>query len=545
MKRERDYFLKDHLGNIRIVFETADGASSSYSGSSSVTYIATMEESKAAEEDLYFANVNTTRADRPFNYPDANPANAKVSKVPGKRRGPSIMLKVMAGDTIEVSARAFYNMENAAPGRGIDVAPILGSIISSMTNPVATAVGEASRLSSNVGTSSGYSSRYVTLPDKEPVVKTIQPKSGINFVLYNTAFEVVEENTEYLPVDDKLNAIQTLSTDRMVMQEAGFIEVFVDNQANTAVYYDNMMVVHSSGSSNVLEVNAYYPYGMLMPGLSLIAPPGKYNAYKHTAKELQKELNLQWYDHGARMYDPTVSRWWLPDPLAEKYYSQSPYNYAVNNPIRIIDPDGRDTAIFGNDNKFIEIRPGGVHIGQKLGDGGFFFKFADPKNDLKSIRAGEITSLFILDAQTILKDLERAAVEDKGNKGIIDGPLFLLTESNSSRISGGVVDFVTQSEIHGSYSEGLPIGLVPSMLYITETKGEKFGHNNKNFGNFMWGASANAVGVGIGLAQLAAHINNYIFDTENKGKKWDERKFDSQDDQLSIRLGWFWYQGQR
>jgi len=213
-------------------------------------------------------------------------------------------------------------------------------IISSINNPVATAVGEASQVATAVHTSAGHSSRYVTLPDKGLQVKTVQPRSGVNFVLYNSAFEVVEENTGYLPVDDKINAIQTLSTDKMVMAEAGFIEVFVDNQANTAVYYDNMMVIHSRGSSNVLEVNAYYPFGMLMPGLSLIAPPGKYNAYKHSAKELQKELNLQWYDHGARMYDPTVSRWWLPDPLAEKAYDWSPYRYGFNNPINVIDLTG-------------------------------------------------------------------------------------------------------------------------------------------------------------------------------------------------------------
>ena len=213
-------------------------------------------------------------------------------------------------------------------------------IISSMTNRVSSAVGEASRISSNAGSVSGNSARYVALPDKPSVVRTVQPKSGLNFVLYNSTFEVVEANTGYLPVDDKINAIQTLSSDRMVMQEAGFIGIFADNQANTSVYYDNLMVIHSGGSSNVLEVNAYYPFGMLIPGLSLIAPPDKYNAYKHSGKELQKDLGLSWYDHEARMYDVTVSRWWVPDPLAELYRRWSPYNYAVNNPIRFTDPDG-------------------------------------------------------------------------------------------------------------------------------------------------------------------------------------------------------------
>ncbi|MDL2320543.1 hypothetical protein LJC45_05370 [Alistipes sp. OttesenSCG-928-B03] len=69
------------------------------------------------------------------------------------------------------------------------------------------------------------------------------------------------------------------------------------------------------------------------------------NRYLYNGKETQESFGVNYLDYGARMYDSRIGRWHSIDPLAEKYYSQSPYFHALKNPINAIDPDGKDSYL--------------------------------------------------------------------------------------------------------------------------------------------------------------------------------------------------------
>jgi len=103
------------------------------------------------------------------------------------------------------------------------------------------------------------------------------------------------------------------------------------------------------GAIDVAQTTNYYPFGLVMNQGGNTKPTNQKNKYLYNGKELQDDkmtaeaLNL--YDYGARFYDPQIGRWTTPDPLAEKYFNWSSYVYVINNPIKIIDPNGEDIYI--------------------------------------------------------------------------------------------------------------------------------------------------------------------------------------------------------
>ena len=96
-------------------------------------------------------------------------------------------------------------------------------------------------------------------------------------------------------------------------------------------------VVRHDGA--VKESNEYYPYGGIFAVTASVQP------YKYGSKELDRMHGLDLYDSEARCYDSLLGRTTTMDPLAEKYYSLSPYTWCVGNPVKNIDLHGDTVAV--------------------------------------------------------------------------------------------------------------------------------------------------------------------------------------------------------
>jgi RHS repeat-associated protein len=126
-----------------------------------------------------------------------------------------------------------------------------------------------------------------------------------------------------------------------------YIYNYTDHLGNIRLSYFN-----NGSGAEVLEENNYYAFGLKHEGYNALSGNPAYQ-YQYNGKEYQSET--EWYDYGARMYMPDLGRWGVIDPLAEQYRRHSTYNYAVNNPIRFIDPDGRGV------NDFVERKDGSIY----------------------------------------------------------------------------------------------------------------------------------------------------------------------------------------
>ena len=347
-----DYFVKDHLGNTRLVLTDEIV--------SDPPYLATMETGNATAEQLVFANVSQTRVPKPSGF-DAQSGNQSVAltNFNSNKIGPSLLLKVMAGDMLSISVNAYYN---ATSGTNYNIgtlaaADLLSNLLSTSTGIPITGSTHAT-LTDLQNNSSVINSSTQNFLNNRTAPNASVPKAYLNYIFLDDQFQYAGGYAAPVTSASATSA-QSLKPPLypVAVPKNGYVYVYVSNESNYNVYFDNLQVLYQH--SPILEDNAYYPFGLSMAGISDKAIKLNYaeNRYRFLDKELQnKEFSdgsgLDDYDLGARYYDPQIGRFNQIDPLAEYMKRWSPYVYCFDNPVRFIDPSGtqgQDTVIQAND----------------------------------------------------------------------------------------------------------------------------------------------------------------------------------------------------
>jgi RHS repeat-associated protein len=337
-----DYFLKDHLGNIHVVLSSDSLFTKPYP-------TATMEDANATLENTYYANITATRDLKPSGF-DTNIGNLKVASLTNsdatRQIGPSITLKVNAGDVLNLGVKSFYQSSGSNYNHNTLATTALSQLLTALLSPMALSGTTLAKATDGVNTQAfGNSTNYQTMMGSLPLSNynsspSNTPKAYLVWLLFDNEFNLIKtgNSSGMLQVPTGADQLKTLAQTGITMDKSGFFYAYVVNESSMNVYFDDFQVSTTIGP--VLEENNYYPFGLLNAQLSAPGIANPINKYKYNGKELQKELNLEWLDYGARFYDPQIGRWHVIDPLSEKYRRWSPYNYGVNNPIRFIDTDG-------------------------------------------------------------------------------------------------------------------------------------------------------------------------------------------------------------
>ncbi len=129
-------------------------------------------------------------------------------------------------------------------------------------------------------------------------------------------------------------------------------EVYVENLAGVPVWFDDLKIQTGALPVAVVVQEVHYdPWGLELAGIGYNAGGNPEHDFKFQGKELVGDFGLGWYDFQWRQYDPVLGRANAVDPHAENYHPMSPYSFLGNNPMMMVDPDGRDWVIAQENRK--------------------------------------------------------------------------------------------------------------------------------------------------------------------------------------------------
>lgn len=332
-----EYFLKDHLGNVRVTFSTEKEIEES---------LASVEEDKIPDERSQFLNFDNVRkvisriADKTNDATGQDGYAVLLRGGPKEKIGLGKSLQLMPGDKVHMEVFAKYIDPNDVNYSGFFFQQLVQALASGLPGPL-------------VIDGPSYGSPGFTPPPSTAGGEMDDdegPQAYLRYIFVPNDFDFTTASIGSAKLSSESQERgnnqphEKLELD-FEATHAGYLFVYFCNdreEPTEDVFFDEFKVVHEK--SMIVQSNDYYPFGLTFNSYNRESSVPQ--DYKFNGKEEQKELNLGWLDYGARMYMPDIGRWGVIDPHADRYEIVTPYNYAFNNPMLFIDPSGMDNIIY-------------------------------------------------------------------------------------------------------------------------------------------------------------------------------------------------------
>ena len=323
--------------------------------------VASLEPTKIATEKLYYDIKDAQVVDKATatgitNYLNDNgignnPTDAAFSATNSTKlyqlnsntakTGLGITLKVMAGDKIDVLGKSYY-FTNTVGTSGNSTVPIIDLLTAFLSAPAAaaTTAGHGLITPAIINTPTGITgiTNMATLQNTQSNTTPTKPRAFINVIFFDEQFKAFDYKISMVGtnsvVKDHFTDLQNL-----MATKSGYVYIYCSNESPVNVFFDNLQVVQTRGP--ILSEDSYYPFGLTMAGISSKAAGKMENRYKFNGgTEFNNDFDISFYETQCRSYDPQIGRFLQIDELAEGAWEWTPYQFALDNPIRLNDPLG-------------------------------------------------------------------------------------------------------------------------------------------------------------------------------------------------------------
>lgn len=204
-----DYFVKDHLGNVRMVLTDEQ---------QQTPYLASMESAVRVNEEKVFKNIGTT-AYPAGNVPGGYPADATTNpndfvtrlNGSGNKVGPSLVLKVMREDKLNIAVKSFFRPHGPTTATNNPFSEILSSLAAGIIGNVGEAKGTLTALTDPGGP---LASALQGFTSNNPAPPSTKPKAFLNYVFFDEQFNRLS-NSGSIPVN-QADILESLAVTNLV-----------------------------------------------------------------------------------------------------------------------------------------------------------------------------------------------------------------------------------------------------------------------------------------------------------------------------------------